>query len=66
MGTLLDLITPSVLPVVKMNSCARLSIIVALLPRLYVALLETYQQADGTVLVPEPLRAALGVNRIGS
>jgi len=35
------------------------------LPRLYVALLETYQQADGTVLVPEPLRAALGVDRIG-
>jgi seryl-tRNA synthetase len=36
------------------------------LPRLYVALLETYQQADGTVLVPEPLRAVLGVDRIGS
>ena len=35
------------------------------LPRLYVALLETYQQADGSVLVPEPLRAALGVERIG-
>jgi seryl-tRNA synthetase len=35
------------------------------LPRLYVALLETYQQADGTVLVPEPLRALLGVDRIG-
>jgi seryl-tRNA synthetase len=35
------------------------------LPRLYVALLETYQQADGTVLVPEPLRAALGIDRIG-
>ena len=35
------------------------------LPRLYVALLEAYQQADGTVLVPEPLRAALGVDRIG-
>jgi seryl-tRNA synthetase len=35
------------------------------LPRLYVALLETYQQADGTVLIPEPLRAALGADRIG-
>lgn len=34
------------------------------LPRLYVALLETYQQADGSVLVPEPLRAALGTDRL--
>ena len=30
------------------------------LPRLYIALLETYQQADGHVLVPEPLRPYLG------
>jgi len=30
------------------------------LPRLYIALLETYQQADGHVLIPEPLRAYLG------
>ena len=30
------------------------------LARLYVALLETYQQADGTVLVPEILRPYLG------
>jgi seryl-tRNA synthetase len=30
------------------------------LPRLYVALLETYQQADGHVLIPEPLRPYLG------
>jgi seryl-tRNA synthetase len=36
------------------------------LPRLYVALLETYQQADGSVLVPEPLRAAFGVDRLGA
>lgn len=34
------------------------------LPRLYVALLETYQQPDGSVLVPEPLRAYLGTDRI--
>ncbi|HEX8297046.1 MAG TPA: serine--tRNA ligase [Chthoniobacteraceae bacterium] len=34
------------------------------LPRLYVALLETYQQADGTVRIPEILRAALGVDQI--
>ena len=25
------------------------------LPRLFVALIETYQQADGTIQVPEPL-----------
>jgi seryl-tRNA synthetase len=30
------------------------------LPRLYIALLETYQQADGHVFVPEPLRPYLG------
>ena len=30
------------------------------LPRLYIALLETYQQADGHVLVPEPLQPYLG------
>ncbi len=35
------------------------------LPRLYVALLETYQQEDGSVLIPEPLRAAFGMDRIG-
>jgi seryl-tRNA synthetase len=29
------------------------------LPRLYIALLETFQQADGHVLVPEPLRPYL-------
>ncbi len=34
------------------------------LPRLMVALLETYQNADGSVTVPEPLRAALGCDRI--
>ena len=30
------------------------------LPRLYIALLETFQQSDGHVLVPEPLRPYLG------
>ena len=30
------------------------------LPRLYVALLETYQQADGTVRLPGPLRSYFG------
>jgi seryl-tRNA synthetase len=35
------------------------------LPRLFVALLETYQQADGSVEVPEPLRPYFGGSRIG-
>jgi seryl-tRNA synthetase len=35
------------------------------LPRLMVALLETYQQEDGTILLPEPIRAAFGSERIG-
>lgn len=35
------------------------------LPRLYVALLETWQQADGSILVPEALRPYLGTDRIG-
>jgi len=30
------------------------------LPRLYIALLETYQQADGHVVIPPPLRPYLG------
>jgi seryl-tRNA synthetase len=34
------------------------------LPRLMVALLETYQQADGTVLLPPPLHAYFGSDRI--
>jgi seryl-tRNA synthetase len=34
------------------------------LARLFVALIETHQQADGSVLVPEPLRPYLGVDRI--
>ena len=35
------------------------------LPRLYVALLETYQQPDGSVLIPEPLRRYFGAECIG-
>ena len=35
------------------------------MPRLYVALLETYQQADGSVLIPEALRPYVGAERIG-
>jgi len=35
------------------------------LPRLYVALLETYQQADGSVTVPQPLQSLFGTDRIG-
>jgi seryl-tRNA synthetase len=34
------------------------------LARVVAALLETYQQADGSVIVPEPLRAAMGTARI--
>ena len=30
------------------------------LPRLFIALLETYQQANGRILIPEPLRPYLG------
>ncbi|MES2569199.1 MAG: serine--tRNA ligase, partial [Verrucomicrobiota bacterium] len=35
------------------------------LPRLFVALLETYQQADGTIAIPEPLRPYFGAEKIG-
>lgn len=35
------------------------------LPRLYVALLETYQQADGSVAVPEALRSYMGTEVVG-
>ena len=35
------------------------------LPRLVVALLETYQQPDGGVLLPEPLRGYFGAERLG-
>lgn len=35
------------------------------LPRLYVALIETYQQADGSVRLPEALHALFGGDRLG-
>ena len=35
------------------------------LPRLYVALLESCQQPDGSLLLPEPLHRYLGTGRIG-
>jgi seryl-tRNA synthetase len=35
------------------------------LPRLFVALVETYQQADGSVIIPPALRAHFGAERIG-
>ena len=35
------------------------------LARLYVALLENYQQADGTILIPEILRPYFGAGQIG-
>jgi seryl-tRNA synthetase len=34
-------------------------------PRTMAAILETYQRADGTVTVPEPLRPYLGMDRLG-
>jgi seryl-tRNA synthetase len=34
------------------------------LARLFVALIETHQQADGSVFIPEPLRPYLGTDRI--
>jgi seryl-tRNA synthetase len=36
------------------------------LPRLFVALLEQYQQEDGTVLIPEVLRQYLGADRLSA
>ena len=35
------------------------------LPRVVAALLETYQEADGSVTVPEVLRPYVGAARIG-
>jgi seryl-tRNA synthetase len=36
------------------------------LARLFVALLETHQQADGSIAIPEPLRRYLGTDKIGA
>lgn len=35
------------------------------LARLFVALIETYQQADGSILIPEALRGHFGADKIG-
>jgi len=35
------------------------------LPRLFVALVETYQQPDGAIMIPPALRAHFGAERIG-
>lgn len=35
------------------------------LPRLMIAIMEVYQQADGTIVVPEPLRPYMGCDKIG-
>ena len=35
------------------------------LPRLYVALVETWQQADGTIRLPEVLQPYFGAESIG-
>jgi seryl-tRNA synthetase len=34
------------------------------LPRLYVALVETFQQEDGSIVIPEPLQPYIGCDRI--
>ena len=36
------------------------------LPRVVIAVMENYQQADGSVLIPEVLRPYMGVERITS
>ena len=36
------------------------------LPRLYVAFIETYQQADGSILIPEVLQPYMGTDRISA
>jgi seryl-tRNA synthetase len=50
----------------KVWHCHTLNNTVAASARMLIALLENHQQADGTVLVPEPLRAYLGgAERLG-
>jgi seryl-tRNA synthetase len=34
-------------------------------PRLFAAVVETFRQPDGTILIPEPLRPYMGIDRIG-
>lgn len=40
--------------------CHTLNATACAVPRLLIAILETYQQADGSVLVPETLRPFMG------
>ncbi|MGA8658290.1 MAG: serine--tRNA ligase [Chthoniobacterales bacterium] len=48
----------------KNRFCHTLNGSATALARLYVALIETYQQPDGSILVPEPLRDYLGTKEI--
>ena len=49
----------------KNNFCHTLNGSGTALARLYVALLENYQQADGTIAIPEALRPYFGSEKIG-
>lgn len=49
----------------KPEFCHTLNASGVALPRLMVALIETCQQADGSILLPEPIRPAMGTDRIG-
>jgi seryl-tRNA synthetase len=46
------------------RSLATLNGTLVAIPRVIVAILENFQQADGSVIVPEPLRATVGTDRI--
>ena len=46
------------------NPCASCSVSSTALARLFVALIETYQQPDGSILIPEPLQSYLRTDRI--
>ena len=48
----------------KIHFCHTLNGSGTALARLYVALVETYQQSDGSILIPEPLRDYVGVKEI--
>lgn len=50
----------------KNNFCHTLNGSGTALPRLYVALVETYQQEDGSVLIPESLQPYFGADRIAA
>ncbi len=48
----------------KNRNCHTLNGSGTALPRIYVALMETYQQADGSIEIPEALRGLFGADRI--